>query len=48
MGAFVNRQSASRILFAIAQTYQQNQLERKAKSVKTSQAKPAKINSAHF
>jgi len=48
MGAFVNRQSASRILFAIAQTYQQDQLERKAKPMKTSQVTSEKINSAHF
>jgi putative transposase len=48
MGAFINRQSASRILFSIAHTYQNNQLERKNRPVKTSRPKPEKINSAHF
>jgi hypothetical protein len=48
MGAFLNRQSASRILFSIAHTYQNDQFQRKSRPVKTSQAKPAKINSAHF
>jgi transposase-like protein len=48
MRTFVNRQSASRILYAIAHTYQQDQLERKNGSVKTSQAALEKTNSAHL
>jgi putative transposase len=48
MGPFVHRQSASRILFAIAQTYEQDQLKRKYRSAKTARAKPHKITSAHF
>lgn len=48
MGPFVDRQSASRILFSIAHTYQNDQLERNMRPVKTSQAKPEKTNSAHF
>jgi len=48
MGTFVNRQSASRILFAIAHTYQQDQLERKTRPVKAYPATSNKINSAHY
>jgi len=48
MGPFLHRQSASRILFAIAQTYEQDQLKRRYRSVKTARAKPQKITSAHF
>jgi transposase-like protein len=48
MGPFVDRKSASRILFAIAEAYQEAQLNRRNGSVKTSHAKSRKLISAHF
>jgi putative transposase len=48
MGPFVDRKSASRILFAIAAAYQEDQLKRTNGSMKTSHAKSRKITSAHF
>jgi len=48
MRTFVNRQSASRILFAIAENYQQDQLERNDGSVKATLATSEKIYSAHL
>ena len=48
MGPFADRQSASRILFAIAHTYQQDQLKRRNRSMKAAHARSPKIIPAHF
>jgi len=48
MGPFVDRPSASRILFAIAEAYVQDQLKIRNRSMKTAHARPRKITSAHF
>lgn len=48
MGPFVDRNSASRILFAIADAYQHHHLNRSKQSMRTSHAKSPKIISAHF
>jgi putative transposase len=48
MGPFMDRQSASRILFAIADTYNNDQIMKETRSVTTPQQKPVKTYSAHF
>jgi putative transposase len=48
MGPFVDRQSASRILFAIAEAYEQDQLNRRNRSMKTAHTRPREITFAHF
>lgn len=48
MGPFVDRQSASRILFAIAETYQKDQLSKTYRSNKTAHDQSRKLISAHF
>lgn len=48
MGPFVDRKSASRILFAIAEAYEQDQRKRKSRSVKTARAESREITFAHF
>jgi putative transposase len=48
MGPFLDRQSASRILFAIADTYNNHHITKESRSVRTPQHKPVKVNSAHF
>ena len=48
MGPFHDRQSAARILFAIAQTYEQDQLKIRNKTMKTAQAESHKVNFAHL
>ena len=45
IGAFVNRQSASRILFALADVYNQEQIRKEEKSVPTPQRNPSKNQS---
>ena len=48
MGPFLDRYSASRILFAIADTYNNDRMEKENRPVKTSQPKSLKTTSAHF
>jgi putative transposase len=48
MGPFLDRPSASRILFAIADKYNNDNMEKENRPVKTSQCKSLKITSAHF
>jgi transposase-like protein len=47
MGPFVDRQSASRILFAIAEAYEQDQRKRRNQSMKTAHVRSRKLTSAH-
>ena len=48
MGPFVDRKSASRILFAIAEAYEQDQRKRNRRETKTARAESREITFAHF
>jgi transposase-like protein len=48
MGPFVDRKSASRILYAIAEAYEQDQRKRNSRSMKTAPAESREITFAHF